>query len=62
MADLSEAIRIEPETALYYFARARVYRRVGWYDEAIEDLKTAISLDPQNQHYVEALRQMTLYR
>ena len=62
MADLTEAIRLVPDTGLYYFARARVYRRVGWYDEAIEDLKTAISLEPENQHYVEALRQLTLYR
>jgi tetratricopeptide (TPR) repeat protein len=47
LADLSEAIRLNPQIAAAYSDRGLVYNRKGEYDRAIGDLNEAIRLNPK---------------
>lgn len=42
----SEAIKLKPESAAYYFVRGRAYRNLSRLEESIKDLSRAISLKP----------------
>ena len=46
IAELSQAIEIEPQNAEAYFWRARAFIRLGQFDNAISDLKEVIDLNP----------------
>jgi tetratricopeptide (TPR) repeat protein len=53
VADLSEAIRLDPKSKKAYLARGNLYKAKGDYDRAIADYSGAISIDPE---YWSALR------
>ena len=46
--NFSEAIRIDPQSAIAYFYRGFTYRLRGEYDAAIADFTEAIRLEPQD--------------
>jgi tetratricopeptide (TPR) repeat protein len=46
IADLTEAIRLDPKYVWAYASRGEAYRMKGDYDRAIADLTEAIRLDP----------------
>jgi len=48
IADLDEAIRLSPNEAAYYVARARAQKAVNQLDGALADLDKSVSLDPRN--------------
>ncbi|WP_243050475.1 aspartyl protease family protein [Dyella sp. RRB7] len=48
IADLNEAIRIAPDQAAYYVARAGAYEADKQSDAALTDLDKSLSLDPKN--------------
>jgi tetratricopeptide (TPR) repeat protein len=47
MADLNEAIRLDPRTANAYSSRARLYTKAGDTKRSFADLNEAIRLDPK---------------
>src|SRR5262245_8708330 len=47
MADLSEAIRLDPKSGHAYSSRARLYRDAGDDEHAFADLNAAIRIEPQ---------------
>ena len=49
IADLNEAIRLDPKSARSYAVRADVYSRSGEHDRGIADCIEAIRLDPKSQ-------------
>jgi clan AA aspartic protease (TIGR02281 family) len=59
IGDLNEAIRLSPDHASYYVARARAYMADKQPDAAVPDLDKALSLDPKN---VDALLMRAEYR
>ncbi|MGC1549114.1 MAG: aspartyl protease family protein [Rhodanobacter sp.] len=59
VADLNEAIRMAPDQATYYFARARANAADRQPDAALTDLDKSLSLDPKN---VDALLMRADYR
>ena len=42
----TKAIKIDPKALKAYYFRSQAYMKTKQYDEAIEDLKTAIKLNP----------------
>jgi len=48
VGDLDEAIRMAPDQAAFYFARARAYEADRQPDAALIDLDKSLSLDPKN--------------
>jgi tetratricopeptide (TPR) repeat protein len=44
--DLDEAVARDPGDALVRYNRSKVFRRLGWYAEAADDLEAARRLDP----------------
>ncbi|MCD8181602.1 MAG: J domain-containing protein [Firmicutes bacterium] len=44
-----------PRTAEWYYLSGRVRMQVGWYDQAISFLQTAVNMDPNNVEYRDAL-------
>lgn len=46
--DINEAIRMTPQSDLYYAEKASLLVRVGLYNEAIETAKTCIQLAPEH--------------
>jgi tetratricopeptide (TPR) repeat protein len=48
LADLNEAIRLDPSTAAWYSNRGMVYEELQEYDDAIADYSEAIRLDPND--------------
>jgi tetratricopeptide (TPR) repeat protein len=46
LADLNEAIELDPKMALAYYQRGVVYGSIGEYEKATENLNQAIALDP----------------
>ncbi|WP_233841622.1 aspartyl protease family protein [Dyella sp. 2HG41-7] len=48
ITDLNEAIRLAPDQADYYVARARAFGAAKQSDAALTDLNKALSLDPKN--------------
>ena len=48
VADLDEAVRLAPDQAIYYLARARAYVADKQLDAALADLDKSLSLDPKN--------------
>ena len=48
MADYSEAIRLDPKSAVAFNNRGNVYFRKGDFDRAIADYDEAVRLDPKN--------------
>lgn len=48
VADLNEAIRLAPDNAAYYFARARALAADRQPDAARSDLDKSLSMDPKN--------------
>ena len=51
IADLNEAIRLDPRLALAYDSRACARMKKKAYDKAIMDMNEAIRLDPQKAEY-----------
>jgi tetratricopeptide (TPR) repeat protein len=49
--DFTEAIRLDPQKASYYYSRAFAYLGGDQYDKAIQDFTEAIRLDPQDASY-----------
>lgn len=57
------AIQRKPEDANLYLSRSRANESLKNYDAAIEDLSTAVRLDPQRSHFYLYLRHLLhLYR
>ena len=52
IAQLDEAIRINPNHARFYNSRARIYASVGEYEIALPDFNAAIELDPTKGRYL----------
>ncbi|MCC8160818.1 MAG: tetratricopeptide repeat protein, partial [Oscillospiraceae bacterium] len=55
---ISEAIAMLeslPRTAEWYYLSGRARMQVGWYDQAISFLQTAVNMDPDNIEYRDAL-------
>jgi molecular chaperone DnaJ len=50
-----ELSKISNRNAEWYFLRGSIAMRKGWYSEAYEDLQRAVSMDPLNYEYREAL-------
>jgi tetratricopeptide (TPR) repeat protein len=48
LADLNEAIKLEPDHASWYAARGMVYDRLGEFDRAIGDYDLALRRDPKD--------------
>jgi tetratricopeptide (TPR) repeat protein len=48
IADYTQAIRLEPNIAIFYNQRGIVYYSTGDYNKAIADIETAIQLEPNN--------------
>lgn len=44
-----------PRTAEWYYLSGRVRMQVGWYDQAISFLQTAVNMEPNNVEYRSAL-------
>lgn len=44
-----------PKTAEWYYLSGRVRIQVGWYDQAISFLQTAVNMEPDNEEYRSAL-------
>ena len=44
-----------PRTAEWYYLSGRAHLMVGWYDQGISFLRTAVNMDPDNQEYRDAL-------
>lgn len=44
-----------PKTAEWYYLSGRARMQVGWYDQAISFLKTAVNMEPNNVEYRSAL-------
>ena len=53
LADLNEAIRLNPTDASAFAWRGRVWRVREDFDKAIADFNEAIRLDPENVEYIE---------
>ena len=51
--------RSSVRNAEWFFLRGVLSQRRGWYDEAISNLQTAISMDPNNFEYRNAMNSMT---
>jgi len=47
IADLTEAIRLEPDNSFAYYARGLVYKDKNEFDAAIADFTKAIQLEPE---------------
>jgi Tfp pilus assembly protein PilF len=47
MADVSEAIRLDPKVPQAYALRAELYERAGRWNEAIADRRKVLELDPK---------------
>ncbi|WP_442894375.1 tetratricopeptide repeat protein [Bradyrhizobium sp. AZCC 1693] len=59
MKDYDEALRLEPQRARTYSNRSAAYRKLGRTEKAIEDVTTAIRIDPtqpQQRNFVEKHR------
>jgi len=48
IADLTEAIRLEPSSTLAYYTRGMVYHSKNEFDAAIADFSKAIQLEPKD--------------
>ena len=46
LSDFNEALKLEPEIARYYLARAAAYEAKKDYDRSLTDLSEALRLDP----------------
>ncbi|MGI6732993.1 MAG: DnaJ domain-containing protein [Anaerovoracaceae bacterium] len=44
--------------AEWYFLKGMIFLRKGWYDEAVSNVQTAISMDPNNMEYRAAMNSM----
>lgn len=56
LIDLDSVLRLEPKNCLALSVRWNVYFRLGELQKAADDLKTLISLQPDNQRAIEALQ------
>lgn len=45
-------------SAEWYFLKGLIFLRRGWYDQAITHIQTAVSMDPSNYEYREALNRL----
>jgi tetratricopeptide (TPR) repeat protein len=52
ISDLSKAITLQPDQALFYALRATVYEEKDDYDKAIIDYSRAIKLEPRNVDFL----------
>lgn len=56
----AEAIlnRISDRSAEWYFLTGIVHTNKGWYDSALQNVRTASSMDPNNLEYRQTLQQL----
>lgn len=47
--------RIQTRNAEWFFLNGMISLRKGWYDEAVNSVQTAISMDPSNMEYRNAM-------
>ncbi|MBI5644238.1 MAG: tetratricopeptide repeat protein [Deltaproteobacteria bacterium] len=52
MAELREAVRLEPDFFLPHYNLASLYQEIGRYDEAIREFKEVLRVDPANAQAV----------
>jgi len=45
-------------SAEWYFLKGLIFLRRGWYDQAVTHIQTAVSMDPSNYEYREALNRL----
>lgn len=48
-----------PRTAQWYYLSGCVRLQIGWYDQAISFLQTAVNMEPDNEEYRSALNNVT---
>ena len=48
-------LEVLPKTAEWYYLSGRARMQIGWYDQAITFLRTAVNMDPNNIEYRNAL-------
>ncbi len=44
-----------PRTAEWYYLAGRMRMQVGWYDQAVTFMRTAVNMEPTNEEYRSAL-------
>lgn len=49
---------ITNRTAEWYFLTGIVHSRKGWFDSALQNINTAVSMDPNNFEYRQTLQQL----
>lgn len=56
----AEAIlnRVSDRTAEWYYLTGVVHTNKGWFDSALQNIRTAASMDPNNLEYRQALQQL----
>ncbi|MCD8391434.1 MAG: DnaJ domain-containing protein [Firmicutes bacterium] len=56
--DAQQMLNSLPKTAEWYYLCGIIYQRRGWYDKAVENIQTAINMDPNNAEYRSAMDSM----
>lgn len=51
-------IKINFKNAEWYYLRGLIFMRKGWYNEAVSSINTAVSMDPSNMEYRDALNRI----
>ena len=55
LADAERMLNQLPKNAEWYFLYGMLCMRRGWYDRAVENIQTAINMDPDNMEYRAAM-------
>ena len=55
LADAERMLNQLPKNAEWYFLYGILCMRRGWYDRAVENIQTAVNMDPNNVEYRSAL-------
>ncbi len=58
IADYTEAIKLQPDYAMFYYNRCLAYKQTGERDKAIKDCRQALKLNPKYKRARNSLRRM----
>lgn len=57
--DYTKALKHNPALSCAYYNRGIVAYRLAFFDQAIHDMKTAVSLEPNSQTFQEGLEKVS---